>query len=128
MKIKIVIPIIIVAFIGLLVGMFIFQTNELSYQLEADELGILRLTELENGSYTGAYESSLVSAQVEVEVHDHKIVEIKIIRHDTMFGKEAENIIEDIIHTQSLEVDDIAGATYSSKVIKRAIEDALANY
>lgn len=124
MKGKIIV-IVVVVFLGLLVGMFFLQTNKLDKALEEEVLGQLMLTEIEDGTYHGIYESNLVSAEVDVIVVNHHITAIIITRHDTMFGKDAETIIDDVVVQQSLDVDDIAGATYSSKVIKRAIEDAL---
>ena len=40
-------------------------------------------------------------------------------------GKPAKAIVPKIVDAQSLEVDAVAGATNSSKVIKKAIENAL---
>jgi uncharacterized protein with FMN-binding domain len=66
-----------------------------------------------------------VSARVEITVHDGKITDIKLLEHNNGQGKPAEAIIGQVLENQTLEVDVIAGATYSSKVILKAIEDAL---
>ena len=60
-----------------------------------------------------------------VTVNSHRITEIDIIRHDGGRGKDAESITKSVVEYQSLQVDSVAGATYSSRVILRAIEDAL---
>jgi len=83
------------------------------------------MSEIGDGVYQGIYESNLVSAEVDVFVSENMIVKIIITRHETLFGKDAKRVIDDIIQNQSLEVDDVAGATYSSEVVKRAIQDAL---
>jgi uncharacterized protein with FMN-binding domain len=48
------------------------------------------------------------------------------VKHVNGQGKPAEVITEKVIETQSLQVDVVSGATYSSKVILKAIENALA--
>ncbi len=55
----------------------------------------------------------------------HVITGITIVRHDNGKEKPAEAIVDDIIENNSLEVDAISGATYSSNVIKAAVLDAL---
>jgi uncharacterized protein with FMN-binding domain len=60
-----------------------------------------------------------------VTLSNHEITEIVITRHDNGQGQAAEAIIDDVTSEQTLLVDAIAGATYSSKVILLAIHDAL---
>ncbi|MBD8046512.1 MAG: FMN-binding protein [Clostridium argentinense] len=52
---------------------------------------------------------------------------IKIEEHDCGLGKKAEKITEEIEKMQSLQVDEISGATLSSKVILKAVETAIEN-
>ncbi len=85
----------------------------------------IELSEVEDGIYKGKYSSIPVSATVQVSVVDHKIVSIEIIEHINGQGSKAESIIDEIIRTQSIDVDVISGATYSSQVIKQAISKAL---
>jgi len=85
----------------------------------------LNLSALSDGSYEGSYSAFPVSVTVEVTINDHQITQIEILKHDNGQGKPAEVIIDDVIEKQSLEVDVISGATYSSKVILKAIENAL---
>ncbi|WP_353955500.1 FMN-binding protein [uncultured Clostridium sp.] len=47
--------------------------------------------------------------------------------HDCGLGKKAEKITEEIEKMQSLQVDEISGATLSSKVILKAVETAIEN-
>lgn len=78
-----------------------------------------------NGVYAGQFATLPVSAKVEVSVEGGIISDIKLIEHKNGQGKPAEVIIEQVLEDQTLEVDLIAGATYSSKAILKAIEDAL---
>ena len=75
--------------------------------------------------YTGSAETMLVSAKVEVSVENHEIQSVKILEHQTGKGKPAEAIVDEIARQDSLDVDAVAGATYSSKVIRYAVYDAL---
>mgnify|MGYP003729970209 FL=1 len=83
------------------------------------------LNTVEDGTYRGSSEAILVAADVEVVVEDHRITEIKLIRHQNGRGKPAEVILEKVIEAQTLQVDGVTGATSSSKVILKAIETAL---
>lgn len=123
--------IILSVFIVALVLIFIIVKSIIS-KIESNLKGLINveikeinLTQIEDGKYIGRYEVFPVAVEVEVAILDHKISKIKIIEHENGQGGPAEVIIDKVIEKQSLEVDVIAGATYSSKVILKAIEDAL---
>jgi len=80
---------------------------------------------LADGEYFGKYTVLPVIVEVKVTVKDSLIENIRLLRHDNGQGKAAERIVEDVIAQQKINVDVIAGATYSSKVILKAIENAL---
>ena len=50
-----------------------------------------------------------------------------LLEHRNERGKQAENIINNIISEQKIDVDAISGVTNSSNVIKKAIETAIKN-
>ncbi|WP_312654260.1 FMN-binding protein [Proteiniclasticum sp.] len=109
-------------------GMIIY--SRLSKNLEKlvnEPVQNISLQEIEDGSYEGDYKAFPVTVKLNVEVKDHKMVKIAILKHDNGKGKSAEEITGDIIEKQSLDVDIVSGATYSSKVILKAVEDALVN-
>ena len=83
------------------------------------------LGKLADGEYLGKYTVLPVIVEVKVTVKDSLIENIRLLRHDNGQGKAAERIVEDVIAQQKINVDVIAGATYSSKVILKAIENAL---
>jgi uncharacterized protein with FMN-binding domain len=117
-------------FIALIV--FVFVTGYAAYFIiernlnGLDEVVItpIDFSTVEDGEYQGKYSAFPVSVTVDVSVIDHRITKIKIIEHNNGQGGDAEAIIEEIIRVQSLDVDVISGATYSSQVIKLAIADA----
>lgn len=80
---------------------------------------------LNDGTYYGSYKQFPVAAEVEVIVKDHRITEIDLIKHSNGQGASAEIIPGKVIEAQTLAVDMVSGATYSSKVILKAIENAL---
>ena len=80
---------------------------------------------IRDGVYNGFFDAIFVSADVDVTVQNHMITGIVINEHNNGRGAPAEVITEDVISRQSLEVDTISGATSSSKVILKAIENAL---
>ena len=94
---------------------------------EIDRISITNpdLTMASDGRWIGEYNTTLVSARVSVETLSKRIYGIEILKHACGKGKPAEAIVERVIASQSLAVDAVSGATGSSKVILRAIQDAL---
>lgn len=108
-------------------AIFIYRSAEKA-SIEAKNIQIenIDLSNIEDGVYNGNYNfNGLVKVEVEVSVKNSAISDIKLLRHDNGRGKDAEKIPEDVIKAQSLNVDTISGATVSSKVILKAIENAL---
>jgi uncharacterized protein with FMN-binding domain len=83
------------------------------------------LTKIADGTYEGKCEIYPITVEVKVSIEDHKIVSIDLVKHVNGKGAKAEVITDRVIEKQSLNVDTIAGATGSSKVILKAIENAL---
>lgn len=91
-------------------------------------------TTIGKGSFAvadGVYEGTGVGFRgnvvVSVEVKDGSIVSVNIISasDDAAFFDRAKGVIDTILSSQSLEVDTVSGATYSSKGIINAIKNAL---
>lgn len=89
------------------------------------EIKSINITEIDDGIYRGKYEVFPVSVELNVEVKDHQIIEIDILKHDNGQGKPAESIINSVIEQNSIDVDVISGASYSSRTILQAISNAL---
>lgn len=83
------------------------------------------LNSISDGTYKGSYNAFPVSADVEVDIKDHRIEAIRLIKHDNGQGKGAEILPMRIVESQKVVQDLVSGATYSSKVILLAISDAL---
>ena len=85
----------------------------------------VNLDNKEDGKYIGEFDADVISAKVEVEIKNKKISNINILEHKNERGTPAEVIPKKVVEAQSLKVDAISGATNSSKVILKAIENAL---
>ncbi len=83
------------------------------------------LSLIADGTYEGSFGSFPVSAEVEVTVKNNLLTAINLVKHNHGQGAAAEVITDKVVESQTLAVDTITGATYSSIVILKAIEDAL---
>ncbi|MFZ5967246.1 MAG: FMN-binding protein [Bacillota bacterium] len=100
---------------------------EVSHDKKISEIAIsnVDLSKVADGAYTGSYKVFPVAAEVKVTVTDHKIIGIELLKHSNGQGTPAEIIPDKVVEAQTLEVDIVTGATSSSKVILKAIENAL---
>jgi len=80
-----------------------------------------------NGSYFGTGKGFNGDITLAVRIHDGAISGITIVSHseDGSYFDKAHAVIDEVIATQSVDVDAISGATYSSNGIKEAISNAL---
>ncbi len=68
---------------------------------------------------------SLIFAKVEVTVQDGAVINFDILEHKNGRGKPAEIVVDRMVEEQKIDVDAVSGATNSSIVIKKAVENAL---
>lgn len=116
--------VIIVLIIFVLIVGYIKVQSDLK-ELTALEIQDVDLSQIEDGYYEGSYNVFPIAVEVNVYVKNHEIIDIKILKHTNGQGGSAEKITEHIMKLQSLDVDAISGATYSSKIIIKAVENAL---
>lgn len=83
------------------------------------------ISNIPDGVYTGEYDVDFIYAKVKVTVKDKAITDIDILEHKNGRGSPAEVVVDRIIDEQKIDVDAVSGATNSSTVIKKAIENAL---
>ena len=125
---KKIISVIILLFslIGLICGA-VYLKNVADYKRAVVEttIGEIDIADVSDGIYIGEYDVNFIYAKVEVTVEDWEIVSINILEHRHERGKAAETVIEKIIEEQKIDVDAVSGATNSSTVIKKAVENAL---
>ena len=91
-------------------------------QITIDDVDVATV---KDGSYSGTVRILPVTAKVRVTVKDGAITDIVLVRHFHGPDHGAEAILGRVVKAQSLRVDAVSGATYSSKVVLEAIEAAL---
>lgn len=87
----------------------------------------INISDISDGVYIGEYDVNFIYAKVEVTVQNGEITNINILGHRHERGEAAEAITNKIVDEQKIDVDAISGATNSSTVIKKAVENALKN-
>lgn len=87
----------------------------------------VEIGKLETGTYIGECDVGYIYAKVKVAVEDGQITGIEILEHKQERGKKAEKITDRIVEQQTLQVDAVSGATNSSLVIRKAVENAMTN-
>lgn len=84
---------------------------------------------LKDGVFTGEAKGFNPGLKVSVTIKNNIIESIEIIEHNekgkSFYGPPIEKIPKSIIEKQSVEVDEVSGATYTSRGIKNAVKDAL---
>lgn len=85
----------------------------------------INISDVPDGVYIGEYDVDFIYAKVEVTVQNGEITNINILEHRHERGKTAEVITDSIVDEQKIDVDAISGATNSSTVLKKAVENAL---
>jgi uncharacterized protein with FMN-binding domain len=111
-----------------LISFLICTGNNLSNKKNKPEvlkIGNIDFKIVRDGGYIGKYNININSAEVQVFVKNGVILKIDILKHYHGPGYGADIITEDIIKKQTLEVDAVTGATKSSTVLKKAVENAL---
>lgn len=83
-------------------------------------------TTVSDGIYPGEAELEGVRIRLNVAVQGGKITDLTIMEHQNGIGFRAEKaVIEQIIQEQTNLVDVVTGASISSKLIMKAVENAL---
>ena len=118
--------ILLLLLIGLICGaVYLKKVADYKRAVVETTIGEIDIADVSDGIYIGEYDVNFIYAKVEVTVEDGEIVSINIMEHRHERGKAAETVIEKIIEEQKIDVDAISGATNSSTVIKKAVENAL---
>lgn len=115
-------------FLILLTSVGVYMLNKIKQELNVlttESIPKIDLMQLEDGTYFGSYESLVIKVSVEVTIQNHVMTDIVILEHQNGQGDDAEMIIDDVILEQSMDIDLISGATYSSRAILLAISNAL---
>lgn len=97
--------------------------------LLTDINGLLDKYKFKDGTYTGVADGYGPGLTVEIKVNENKVNDIKIVKHNEEgrkhYQRPMELVPKEIIQNQSVEVDAVSGATYTSNGIVNAVKDAL---
>lgn len=115
--------VLIAGIIGIMGAKAAIETN--LEKLACSDVYDVDLSKVDDGVYTGSYKVFPIAVEVEVTINVHRITAIELKKHENGQGLPAEMIPQKVVEAQTLKVDAATGATYSSKVILKAIEDAL---
>ncbi len=98
--------------------------NKARKEIMAMPIENVDLTTIADGKYQGHFNNQLRNYSVEVTIKDYIITNIKTINNSPS-NKYSNNLFNKIIEEQKVNVDTISGATVTSKMILKAVEDAL---
>ncbi len=107
------------------IGLYVRTINTNLKRLADSPISVVDLSRVPDGTYSGECRVLPIIARVEVTVVDHRITQIQLVEHRHGRGAAAEVIPSRVVEAQTLNVDTVSGATFSSKAILKAMEDAL---
>lgn len=107
------------------IGVGIIAFKSIAYSMVLQQVNHVDLSSVKDGTYEGNAKNDMIVVKLKVTVVKNKMTNIDILEHKNGLGGKAERIVNQVVSNQSLEVDAIAGATYSSNIILKAIENAL---
>jgi len=113
---------------GVLIGGLFYAKEAMEKNLEAlsqEQMQSFDMLKLEDGVFKGSYSALPVMAKVEVTIQDKVIKDIQLVQHNNGQGADAESILTEVVNRQNVNVEVVSGATNSSMVILKAVEDAL---
>ena len=114
--------------VGLVWGVYYLESvTDYKQAVKETTFEEINISDISDGVYIGEYDVNFIYAKVEVTVQNGEITNINILEHRHERGKAAEAIANKIVDEQKIDVDAISGATNSSTVIKKAVENALKN-
>lgn len=118
---------VILLFLIVLICTAVYLRRVADYKRMVKETSLddIDISKVPDGIYIGEYDVNFIYAKVEVAVQSGSITNIVILEHKNERGKSAETIADRIIEEQKTDVDAVSGATNSSVVIKKAVENAL---
>ncbi len=114
--------------VGLVWGVYYLESvTDYKQAVKETTFEEINISDISDGVYIGEYDVNFIYAKVEVTVQNGEITNINILEHRHERGKAAEAITNKIVDEQKIDVDAISGATNSSTVIKKAVENTLKN-
>ena len=118
--------VILLFLIGLIfMAVYLKSVEDYKRSVKETTFSNLDISNVPDGVYAGEYDVDFVYAKVKVTVQNGVITDIDILEHKNGRGSGAEVVVDRILEEQKIDVDAVSGATNSSTVIKKAVENAL---
>lgn len=117
--------IVIAIIAALILTAFLTMKNSADKALSNIVFEDVDMSKTSDGTYYGETDAGMVYVKVAVTVENHAVNGIDIIEHKNGRGAKAEALTDTIIADNSYDVDDVSGATLSSRAIKSAVSKAL---
>ena len=110
-----------------LAGVLFYLDRVDQYQKHVADITVadIDFSAIPDGVYEGSVDETFIRVRVRVTAKGGAVTDIELLEHENGHGKPAEAIIGEMIKNQTLNVDTVSGATNSSKMIKKAVENAL---
>lgn len=127
-KTRLTIQILLAGLFVMLATVFLFTQDYTFSQPDESTTGEDVPSELEDGTYTGTGEGFNGPIEVEVLVEGGEITEIAVLDHSETEGVSDpafEEVPAAIIENNTIDVETVAGATYTSTGLKEAVNNAL---
>ena len=102
-------------------------TTQAKKKTKKANAGDIDLSKIKDGTYEGQANGYRGLVKVSVTVKDHKITAIKVLSNSddaAFFNRASAGVIKNILAKQSLKVDVVSGATYSSNGIIKAVNES----
>ena len=125
-KKTVLISLLVLMIIGIFAGVIYLKSiSDYKAKVAALTFDEIDLTKVEDGIYEGQCDTGIVRARVQVTVRNHRLESIDLLEHENGRGTPAEAILDQMVQDQTTAVDAVSGATCSSKVIRKAVENAI---
>ena len=125
-KKTVLISLLVLMIIGIFAGVIYLKSiSDYKAKVAALTFDEIDLTKVEDGVYEGQCDTGVVRARIQVTVRDHRMESIELLEHENGRGTPAEAILDQMLQNQTTAVDAVSGATCSSKVIRKAVENAI---
>ena len=106
-------------------GLYLKSISDYKAKVAALTFDEIDLTKVEDGVYEGQCDTGVVRVRVQVTIRNHQLESIELLEHENGRGTPAEAILDQMVQNQTTAVDAVSGATCSSKVIRKAVENAI---
>lgn len=97
-------------------------------QAQAAENTVAPASPYADGTYTGEAQGYGGPVKMEITIEHEQITDCTVLsaeKEDTAYFDAAQGVIDEVLDEQTAEVDTVSGATFSSRGILGAVEDAL---